>query len=134
MLWIQKQHFFEIRLLVLTYSSIYRSSIYMILNVTFNLKIPYIYLCLSQCSFLYNVIVSVSINSILSIFIKHILLIIFAIMIEVKCYEVVGMCFFMLFFLTVKCQCKFYSKFNFPKTDVLVTSWEHRHSPYWSTW
>ena len=29
------------------------------------------------------------------------------------------MCFFMLFFLTVKCQCKFYSKLN------LVTSWEH---------
>ena len=28
------------------------------------------------------------------------------------------MCFFMLFYLTVKCQCKFYSKLNFPKTDV----------------
>ena len=36
-------------------------------------------------------------------------------MIEIKCYEIIGMCFFMLFFLTVKCQCKFYSKFNFPK-------------------
>ena len=32
--------------------------------------------------------------------------------------EVIGICFFMLFFLTVKCQRKFYSKLNFPKTDV----------------
>ena len=39
-------------------------------------------------------------------------------MIEIKCYEVIGMCFFMSFFLTVKCQCKFYSKLNFHKTDV----------------
>ena len=36
-------------------------------------------------------------------------------MIEIKCYEAIGMCFFMLFFFTVKCQCKFYSKLNFPK-------------------
>ena len=43
------------------------------------------------------VIVSVSINSILSIIIKHNLLI-FAMMIEIKCYDVIGMCFFMLFF------------------------------------
>ena len=39
-------------------------------------------------------------------------------MIEIKCYEVIGMCFFMLFCLTVKCQCKFYSKLNSPQTDV----------------
>ena len=26
--------------------------------------------------------------------------------------------FLKLFFLTVKCQCKFYSKLNFPTTDV----------------
>ena len=45
-------------------------------------------------------------------------LLVFALMIEIKCYEVIGMCFFMLFFLTVKCQCKFYSKLNFLKTDV----------------
>ena len=76
------------------------------------------YICLSQRNFLYIVIVSVSINSILSITIKHILLIIFAMIIEIKCYEVIGMCFYMLFFLTVKCQCKFYSKLNFLKTDV----------------
>ena len=37
-------------------------------------------------------------------------------MIEIECYEVIGMRVFMLFFLTVKCQCKFYSK-CFPKTD-----------------
>ena len=39
-------------------------------------------------------------------------------MIEIKRYEVIGMCFFMLFFLTVKWQCKFYSKLIFSKTDV----------------
>ena len=78
MMLIQKQHFFEIRLLVLTYSSIYRSSIDMILKVTSNFKIPYnIYLCLSWRNFLYTVSVSVSINSVLSISIKHILHIIF---------------------------------------------------------
>ena len=48
----------------------------MILKVTS--KIPYnIYLCLSQRNFLYIVIVSESINSIISIIFKHILLIIF---------------------------------------------------------
>ena len=40
-------------------------------------------------------------------------------MIEIKCYEVIGMCFFVLFFLTVKCQCKF-----IPKTD------DHIGAPY----
>ena len=50
----------------------------MILKVTYNFKIPFnIYLCLSQRNFLYIVIVSVSIKSILSISIKLILLIIF---------------------------------------------------------
>ena len=39
-------------------------------------------------------------------------------MLESKYYEVIGMCFFMLFFLTVKCQCKFYSELNFPKTEM----------------
>ena len=49
----------------------------MILKGTSNFKIPQnIYLCLSQRNFLYIVIVSVSINSILSIIIKHILFII----------------------------------------------------------
>ena len=45
-------------------------------------------------------------------------------MIEIKCYEVIGMCFFMLFFLTVKSQCKFYFKLYFPKqmsSDFLGT-------------
>ena len=36
-------------------------------------------------------------------------------MIEIKCYEVIDMYFFMLFFLTVK----------FPQNRCLVTSWEH---------
>ena len=80
----------------------------MILKITSNFKIPLnIYLCLSQLNFLYTVIVSLSINSILSISIKHILLIIFAMIIEIKCYEVIDMCFFVLFCLTVKCQCNF---------------------------
>ena len=119
MMWIQKQHFFEIRLLVSTYSCIYRSSIDMILKVTSNFKMPLnIYLCLSQRNFLYIVVVSVSINSILSIIWNIFCLLFFAMMIEIKCYEVIGMCFFMLFLLTVKCQCKFCSKLNFPKTDV----------------
>ena len=50
------------------YSCLYRSSIDMILKVTSNFKMPLnIYLCLSQRNFLYIVVVSVSINSILSI-------------------------------------------------------------------
>ena len=50
----------------------------MILKVTSYFKIPLnIYLCFSQRNFLYIVIVSVSINSIPSLIIKHILLIIF---------------------------------------------------------
>ena len=58
----------------------------MILKVTSNFKMPLnIYLCLSQRNFLYVVIVSVSINSILSISIKHVFLIFFAMMIEIKC-------------------------------------------------
>ena len=119
MMRIQKQHFFEIRLLVYTYSCIYRSSIDMILKVTSNFKMPLnIYLCLSQRNFLYIVVVSVSINSILSIILNIFCIIFFAMMIEIKCYAVIGMCFFMLFFLTVKCQCKFCSRLNFPKTDV----------------
>ena len=63
----------------------------MLLKVTSNFKIPKnIYRCLSQRNFMYIVIVSVSINSILSISIKNILLIVFAMMIEIKCYEVIG--------------------------------------------
>ena len=55
-----------------TYSCIYRSSIEMILKVTSNSKMPLnIYLCLSQRNFLYIVVVSVSINSILSIILKY---------------------------------------------------------------
>ena len=50
----------------------------MILKITSNFKIPQnMYICLSQRNFLYIVVVSVSINSILSIIIKHILLIMF---------------------------------------------------------
>ena len=50
----------------------------MTFKVTSSFKIPFnIYLYLSQRNFLYIVIVSVSIHSILSFSIKHILLIIF---------------------------------------------------------
>ena len=102
-----------------TYCCIYRSSIDTILKVTVNFKMPLnIYLYLSQRNFLYIVVVSVSINSILSIILNIFCLLFFAMIVEIKCYEVIGMCFFMLFFLTVKCQCKLCSKLNFPKTDV----------------
>ena len=104
-----------------TYSCIYRSSIDMILKVTSYFKMPLnIYLCLSQRNrnFFYIVVVSVLINSILSIILNIFCVLFFAMMIEIKCYEVIGTCFSMLVFLTVKCQCKFCSKLNFPKTDV----------------
>ena len=79
-----------------TYSCIYRSSIDMILKLTSNFKMPLnIYLCLSQRNFLYIVVVSVSINSILSIILNIFCLLFFAMMIEIKRYEVIGMCFFM---------------------------------------
>ena len=58
-----------------TYSSIYRSSIDMILKVTSNFKIPYnMYMSFTAQLF---ITVSVSINLILSIIIKHVLLIMF---------------------------------------------------------
>ena len=50
-------------------------------------------------------------------------------MIEIKCYEVIGMCFFVLFFLTVKCPTQVLFQIKFPQNRCLVTSWEHRHSP-----
>ena len=91
----------------------------MILKVTSNFKMFIKYISMSfTAQFLYIVVVSVSINSILKIILNIFCLLYFAMMIEIKCYEVIGMCFFMLFFLTVKCQCKFFSKLNFPKTDV----------------
>ena len=94
----------------------------MILKITSNFKIPLnIYLCLSQRNFLYIVILPVLIKSILSISIKLILLIIFAMMIEIQCYEVIGVCFFYVILFNCKmpnCECKFYSKLNPPQTDV----------------
>ena len=68
-----------------TYSCIYRSSIDIILKLTSNFKMPLnIYLCLSQRNFLYIVVVSVSINSILSIILNIFCLLFFAMMIEIK--------------------------------------------------
>ena len=60
-----------------TYSSMYRSSIDMVLKVTSNLRYHKICIYVFHSATLYIVIVSVSINSILSIIIKHILHIIF---------------------------------------------------------
>ena len=77
----------------------YRISIDMILKVTSNFKIPLnIYLCLSQGNFLYIVIVSVSINSLLSISLNIFCLLFFAMMIEIECCEVIGTCFFVILF------------------------------------
>ena len=55
MMWIQKQHFFEIRLLVQTFSSIYRSSIDMVLKVTSNLRYhkKYIYMSFTAQLFIH---------------------------------------------------------------------------------
>ena len=59
----------------------------MILKVTSNFKMPLnIYLSLSHLNFLYIVVVSVSINSILSITLNISCLLFFAMMIEIKCY------------------------------------------------
>ena len=58
----------------------------------------------------------------------------FAMIIETKCYEVIGMCFIMLFFFNCKMPMQVLFQIKFPQNRCLVTSWEHRHSPYWSTW
>ena len=76
------------------------------------------YLCLSQRNFLYIVIVSVLINSFLSIIIKHILLIICCNDDRDQMLWGYWHVFCYVILLTVKCHCKFYSKLNFPKTDV----------------
>ena len=74
------------------------------------------------------------INSILSISIKHILLIIFCNddrdqMLwdnwHVFCYVILFKC---------KLPMQVLFQIKFPQNRCLVTSWEHRHSPYWSTW
>ena len=123
MMWIQKQHFFEIRLLVYTYSCIYRSSKDMILKVTSNFKMPLnIYLCLSQRNFLYIVVVSVSINSILSIILNIFCLLFFSMMIEIKCYEVIGMCFFYVILFNCKMPMQVLFQIKFPQNRCLVTS------------
>ena len=93
------------------------------------------YLCLSQSNFLYIVNVSMSINSILSVIIKHFLLIMF-------CNNDRDQSNAMRLLACVPLNCFFNCKMpmqdlfqmGFPQNRCLVTSWEHRHSPYWSTW
>ena len=90
------------------------------------------YLCLSQRNFLYIVIVSVSVNSILSIIIKHILLIIFYN--DDRDQMLLGYWHVFLCVILFKCKIPMQVLFQikFPKNRCLVTSWEHRHSPNWS--
>ena len=105
----------------------------MILEVTSNFKIPK-YIFLSQRNFLYIVIASVSINSILSIIMKHILLIIF--WNDDKDQMLWGYWHVFLYVILFNCKMPMQVLFQikFPQNRCLVTSWEHRHSPYWSTW
>ena len=92
------------------------------------------YICLSQRSFLYIVIVSVSINSILSIIVKHILLIMFCN--DDRDQMLWGnwhvFLYVILFICKMPMQVSFQIKFS--QNRCLVPPWEHRHSPYWSTW
>ena len=92
------------------------------------------YICLSQHKFLYIVIVSVSINSILSIIIKHILLIMFCN--DGRDQMLRGYWHVFLYVILFNCIMAMQVLFQikFPQNRCLVTSWEHRHSPYWSTW
>ena len=106
----------------------------MILKVTSNFKIPWnIYLCLSQRNFLYIVIVSVSINSILSIIIK-----IFCLLFLHSDREQMLWGYWHVFRYVILFNCKMpmqvLFQIKFPQNRCLVTPWEHRHSPYWSTW
>ena len=106
----------------------------MILKVTSNFKVPLnIYLCLSQRNFLYIVIVSVSINSILSISIKHVLLIIFCN--DDRNQMLTGYWHVFPYVILFNCKMPMQVLFQikFPPNRCLVTSWNHRHSPYWST-
>ena len=49
-----------------------------------------------------------------------------ALMIKIKCYGVIGMCVFMLYF-NCKVPMQILSKLNIPKMlRCLLTSWEHR--------
>ena len=91
------------------------------------------YICLSQRNFLYIVIVSVSINSILSIIIKHILLIIFRN--DDRDQMLWGYWHGYLYVILFNCKMQMQVLFQikFPQNGWLVTSWEHRHSPSWST-
>ena len=107
----------------------------MILKVTSNSKIPLnIYLCLSQRNFLHIVIVSVSMNSIISISIKHILLIIFCN--DDRDQMLWGYWHVFLYNILYNCKMPMQILFQikFPPNRCLVTSWENRCSPYWSTW
>ena len=92
------------------------------------------YLCLSQRNFLYIVIVSVSISSILSFIIKHILFNIFCN--DDRDPMLRGYWHVFLYVILFHCKMPMQVLFQikFPQNRCLVTSWEHRNSPYWSTW
>ena len=92
------------------------------------------YICLSQRNFLHIVIVSVSINSILSIIIKHILLIIFCNDDKDEMLWGYWHVFLYVIFFISKMPMQVLFQIKFPQNRCLMTSWEHRHSPYCSTW
>ena len=89
----------------------------------------------SLLAIFYIVIVSVSMNSILSIsIIKHILLIIFCN--DDRDQMLWGYWHVVLYVILFNCKMPMQVLFQikFIPNRCLVTSWEHRHSPYWSTW
>ena len=79
-------------------------------------------------------IVSVSIKSILSISIKLILLIILCN--DDRDLMLWGYWRVFLYVILFNCKMPMQVLFQikFPPNRCLVTSWEHRHSPYWSIW
>ena len=87
------------------------------------------YICLSQRNFLYIVIVSVSVNSILSKIIKHILLIIFCN--DDRDQMLWGYWNVYLYVIPFNCKMPMQVLFQIklPQNRCLVTSWEYRHSP-----
>ena len=93
-----------------------------------------IYIYVFHSAFFFIVIVSVSINSILSIIIKHILLIIFCNDDRDKMLWGYWHVFLYVILFNCKMSMQVLFQIKFSQNRCLVTSWEHRHSLYWSTW
>ena len=102
-----------------TYLSIYRSSTDMILKVNSNFKTPLnIYLCLSQrIFFIHCNCFSVDKFNSKYHYKTHFAYHFFAMMIEIKFYDVIGVFFYVILFIC-KMPMQVLFQLNFPKTDV----------------